>query len=68
MIYCYVLFLRINVTEKNFCYMGNQTHNFGTNRLTLPGLYTKGYEKEVAVALPSYDMEYEHVPLYTIRD
>ncbi len=28
-----ILFLRINPSEKNFCYMGNQTHNLGTNRL-----------------------------------
>ncbi len=29
----YQLFWGINVTEKNFCHMGNRTHNFGTNRL-----------------------------------
>ncbi len=27
------VFLRINVTEKNFCNMGNRTHDLGTNRL-----------------------------------
>ncbi len=29
----YRLFLRINVTEKNFSHMVNRTHDLGTNRL-----------------------------------
>ncbi len=27
-----IFFLRINVTEKNFCHMGNRTHHLGINR------------------------------------
>ncbi len=29
----FLLFLAINVTEKNFCYMENRTHDLGTNRV-----------------------------------
>ncbi len=32
MLSCHKLFLRINVTEKNDCHMGNQTHGLGTNQ------------------------------------
>ncbi len=30
-----ILFLRINVTEKNCCHMGNRTHDLGTNHLAI---------------------------------
>ncbi len=32
-VFSYVFFFRINVTEKNFCHMENRTHNLGTNHL-----------------------------------
>ncbi len=38
------LFLRINVTEKNFCHIWNRTHDLGTNNLgtfTWPGMTTQ---------------------------
>ncbi len=37
-----ILFLRINVTEKNFCHTGNRTHDFGTNH-QIYGIYFVTY-------------------------
>ncbi len=53
-----ILFLRINMTEKNFCHIGNQTHDFGTiclsHRSGMLYHYSKSQVHQCIVANPTY--------------
>ncbi len=43
-----ILFLRINVTGKNFCHLGNQTHDLSTNRLAHTSRTVYHYTKSLS--------------------